>query len=159
MPARRGERANKDNESYFFGISHAQSGEHRLARRFGFSRLDSASRQRIKLREYFSSVLIEQWRGPPHSHWRQRKPHWSARRLISADHRVFDLLEPFARAILLAVDEFTNGIQRRGGKMASLCLVGKIVGFELADESRKRFGNLIRMLVTITRIFPFRPGE
>ena len=72
---------------------------------------------------------------------------------------MLDLLQPLARAILFAVDELADGIERRRGKMARLRLVGEFIGAELTDESGKRPGDFIGVFVAIARIFPFGSGE
>ena len=51
---------------------------------------------------------------------------------------MIDFLHPLARAVLFAVDELADGIERRAGEMARLRLVGEIIGVELADEVGKR---------------------
>ena len=104
-------------------------------------------------------MLIQQRRGATHAHGRERQTHRCARRAVFTDHRMLDLLQPLARAILFAVDELADGIERRRGKMARLRLVGEFVGAELTDESGKRPGDFIGVFVAIARIFPFGSGE
>ena len=70
-----------------------------------------------------------------------------------------DLLQPFARAILLAVDELADGVERRRGEMARLRLIGKIVGVELADKFGERLGDFVGVLIAVARILPLRAGE
>ena len=88
-------------------------------------------------------MLIQQRRGATHAHGRERQTHRCARRAVFTDHRMLDLLQPLARAILFAVDELADGIERRRGKMARLRLVGEFIGAELTDESGKRPGDFI----------------
>ena len=111
-------------------IGHTQAREHRLARSDSstFCSWNSVCWQLLKLRKNLFSMLIEQRRGTAHAHRRKRQTHRRARRSVFADHRMLDFLQPLARAILLAVDELADGVERRGGEMARLRLVGKIIG-------------------------------
>ncbi len=104
-------------------------------------------------------MLIEQRCGAPHAHWRQRKAHGRAWRLVFTYDRMIDLLQPLAHAVLLAIDQLADGIERRRRKMARLRFVGEIIGVELADKVGEGLGDLFGVLVAISRIFPLRTGE
>ena len=69
------------------------------------------------------------------------------------------LLQPFTHAILFAVDELADRVERRRGEMAQLCFVGKIVGIELADKFSESLCHFFRMLVAVSWILPLGPGE
>ena len=86
-------------------------------------------------------MLIQQWRRPAHAHRRERQTHGRARRLVLADHRMLEILQPFAHPVLSAIDKLAYCIQRRGGQMARLCLVGEIIGIELTNEVGERLGD------------------
>src|SRR4029453_1991181 len=104
-------------------------------------------------------MLIEQRRWAANLHRRQRKPHGKSRRHVLADHRMFDLLQPLAHTILLAIDELADGVERRRGEVARLRFVGEIGGIELRNEFGESSGNLAGMLITVSRTFPFRSRE
>src|SRR5262245_24322402 len=69
---------------------------------------------------------------------------------------MLDLLQPLARPKLFALNELSHGVKRGGGEMATLRLVGKFLGSELADEIRESLGHVDGMRVSISRVFPFR---
>ena len=89
-------------------------------------------------------MLIEQRRRPAHAHRRQRQAHRRAGRFVFADHRMIDLLHPLTDDVLLTVDELADGVERRGGEMARLGLIGKIIGIELTDKFGERLARLRR---------------
>ena len=104
-------------------------------------------------------MLIEQRRRPAHPHGSQRKAHRRARRQVFADHRMIDLLQPLALAILLAVDELADGVERRRGQVTCLGLVGEIVSVELADKFRKGFGDCFGHVDRGSGDFPTRDRQ
>src|SRR6266480_389364 len=101
-------------------------------------------------------MLIEERRRTAHAHRRARQSHRRARAPVFANHGMLDLSQPFARSILLAIDEFADGVERRRGEMARLRFVSEIVGGELTDKISECLRDFLGVLISIARILPFR---
>src|SRR5215475_6124554 len=68
---------------------------------------------------------------------------------------MFDLLKPLARPNLFTFNELSHGVERSGGEMASLRLVGKFLSGKLTDEVGEGLRDFRSVRVTVFRIFPF----
>src|SRR5690348_613124 len=101
-------------------------------------------------------MFPEQRGRSPNPHWRQRKPHGESGRAIPSNHGMLEFLQPLARANLLAVDEFTDGIQRGGSEMPALSFLCKFLRRKAADEFGESFRHHIRMRFPVLRAFPLR---
>ena len=69
---------------------------------------------------------------------------------------MLDLLQPLARPNLFTFNELSHGVERGGGKMTPLRLLGKFFGGKLADEMRESLRNFRSVRVTVFWVFPFR---
>ena len=67
------------------------------------------------------------------------KAHGKSGRGVAADDRMLDLLKPLARPKLFTFDELSDCVERGGGKMTPLRLLGKFFGGKLADEMGEAF--------------------
>src|SRR5262249_21158700 len=68
---------------------------------------------------------------------------------------MFDLLKPLARPNLFTFNELSHGVERSGGEMAPLRLVGKFLSGKLTDEMGEGLGTFRSVSVTVFRFSPF----
>src|SRR5918993_1007529 len=72
---------------------------------------------------------------------------------------MLDFLQPSSHAVLFTIHKLADGIEWRGGQVARLRLVGKIISIELTNEMSERLGDFLGMLISVTRVLPLRPGQ
>src|SRR5262245_3346419 len=69
---------------------------------------------------------------------------------------MLDLLKPLARSYLLTFNELSHRVERSGGQMTPLRLLGKFLGGKLTDEMGEGLRNFRSVRVTVFWVFPFR---
>ena len=79
------------------------------------------------------SMLVQKWRRPA-NRIGVNESRMEIRRGVAADDRMLDLLKPLARPKLFTRNELSHCVERGGGEMTPLRLLGKFLGGKLADE-------------------------
>src|SRR5262245_19780979 len=69
---------------------------------------------------------------------------------------MLDRLKPLARPNLFTFNELSHRVERSGGEMAPLRLLGKFLGGKLTDEMDEGLRDFRSVRITVFRIFPFR---